>query len=82
MKSHNLHGFNEAFSIYQVSVACDTHMELSELEYLDGYHRSDHQLCQFKNYNLTYSHYTVRSRPRAVSVNINTLPLPPAAPPH
>ena len=61
-------------------MARDTHLELAELEYLDGYHRSDHQLCHFKNYNLTYTHY--RAQRLAHCASATMLPLPPAAPPH
>ncbi len=64
----------------QASVARDSHVELGELEYLDGYRRIDHQLCQFKNYNLTYTHYLARSL--CTSASCTMLPLPPAAPPH
>jgi S-adenosylmethionine decarboxylase len=50
------------------SLAADTHKQLRDVNFIDGYKRSDHQFCQFKNYNLTYTHYT--------------RPTPPAAPPH
>ena len=30
---------------------------LENLSLFEGYHRADHQFCQFKNYNLTYTFY-------------------------
>ncbi|XP_022292439.2 S-adenosylmethionine decarboxylase proenzyme-like isoform X2 [Crassostrea virginica] len=40
------------------SIAKDNHKRLEDKDYVPGYTRTDHQFCTFKNYNLTYSHFT------------------------
>ncbi|XP_052709118.1 LOW QUALITY PROTEIN: S-adenosylmethionine decarboxylase proenzyme-like [Crassostrea angulata] len=40
------------------SIAKDNHKQLENKELVPGYTRADHQFCTFKNYNLTYSHFT------------------------
>ncbi|XP_062591112.1 S-adenosylmethionine decarboxylase proenzyme-like isoform X1 [Saccostrea cucullata] len=40
------------------SMAKDSHKQLEDKDYVPGYSRADHQFCTFKNYNLTYSHFT------------------------
>lgn len=44
--------------ILQESIAKDNHKRLEDKDYVPGYTRTDHQFCTFKNYNLTYSHFT------------------------
>lgn len=39
------------------SVVSGIHRDLEQMERFEGYNRQDHQVCVFKNYNLTYSHY-------------------------
>ena len=52
----------------KASVACNVHKEIQTYDVLKDYRQADHQFCQFKDYNLTYAHFT--------------RPEPPAAPPH
>ncbi|KAK7107674.1 S-adenosylmethionine decarboxylase proenzyme-like [Littorina saxatilis] len=45
----------------KASIARDTHKTLETQENIKGYRRSDHQLCCFKNYTLTYNQYAKSS---------------------
>ncbi|KAI0224018.1 S-adenosylmethionine decarboxylase proenzyme [Lamellibrachia satsuma] len=40
------------------SLAKNFYKELSRLDCFESYRRCDHEYCQFKNYNLTYTSYT------------------------
>lgn len=42
----------------KASIARDTYKTLENQHTMKGYRRRDHQFCCFKNYTLTYTHYT------------------------
>ncbi|CAH1799859.1 unnamed protein product, partial [Owenia fusiformis] len=42
----------------EASMARDTHLDFED-KLLAGYKKQDQQLCKFKNYNLSYTHYTI-----------------------
>ena len=56
--SDNLCKDSKLCDILQESIALDEHKALWQLDKFAGYGRSDHQFCMFKNYQLTYTHYT------------------------
>ena len=43
--------------LLQDSLAKNFYKELSRLNCFEAYHRCDHEYCQFKNYNLTFTSY-------------------------
>lgn len=45
-------------SLFQISIAKESHKHFEDLYRLKGYKRKDHQFCAFQNYNLTYTMYT------------------------
>lgn len=49
------------------SIARDTHKILENQHSIKGYRRSDHQMCCFKNYTLTYTQYSKSPKPAQFS---------------
>ncbi|KAK3096816.1 hypothetical protein FSP39_003563 [Pinctada imbricata] len=45
--------------VNKASIAKDSHKTMEDIYTIKDYARCDHQFCTFKNYNLTYSHYTL-----------------------
>ncbi|KAL8579536.1 hypothetical protein ACOMHN_025489 [Nucella lapillus] len=58
----------------KASIARDTHKTLEHADTIHGYTRNDHQLCCFKNYTLTYTQYSSKSK--AGSPRSPTTPIP------
>nr|KAG5706973.1 hypothetical protein BaRGS_021479 [Batillaria attramentaria] len=51
----------------KASIARDTHKTLENQHTIKGYRRSDHQMCCFKNYTLTYTQFKKSAKPTQFS---------------